>query len=464
MSKKTFTLILILMSIALTGIITMQALWVNNAIKIQEKQFEQNIFSAMKNIISTLETKSVAVRVQFQLHQLDQNMEALISTSDTSVKKITVYTVRSDDSLKVTSTMDIDSVLSKIIIEINTNDNPLERFQLNLLDTIIIDEMKNFGIYLPYEFAVVKFADSIAYKSKGFTNVNLQSNYRSNLFAQDATDKDYYLILDFPDKQTYLYRSVSNLIFFSVFFTLIIVLTFILTIYYMLKQKKLSEIKTDFINNITHELKTPIATLQVAISTLKYDPKFEENETLKLIERQGNRLQTISSRVIDSSFHNKPKLKEENVQIEKFLKVLLSDFEKSMSDQNVKWTHNFTSISGVQLYIDKAYFRAAINNILENAIKYNDKTEKQISVLAKVQKDTFILEIEDNGIGISDKDRRSIFDKFYRGLKGNIHDVKGLGIGLFFTKQIIELHGGKISCESKMQKGSKFIIKIPVNV
>ena len=449
------------MCIALVGIIFVQVLWVNNAIYVKEKQFEQNIFAALKNIIPKLEVQSVAINLKAELQNIDKSTK--ISTSTTSdLRKITIISMTGSDSDKKDEIEKLKKAFKKLEIEIQTNNNPLERLNLELLDTIIKKELANTGINLKYEFAVVSKNNKFEYKSDNFTDENLKSKYKINIFAQDIKEKDYLLILDFPNSFNQIFKSVFTLLVFSIIFTLIIIITFIITINVILKQKKLSEIKSDFINNITHELKTPIATLKVAIKTLKQDKSINDNITLDLIERQGSRLQIITDRVIDSSFNNIPDLRKEKINAKLFLSNLIDDFKKSTNKENINWQYSYKADSDIYIRIDKSYLSAALNNILDNAVKYNNKQEKQISIDVYEKAQFIVIKIKDNGIGIADKDKHSVFDKFYRGLKGNIHNVKGLGIGLFFTKQIIELHEGKISFESKENIGTEFTIKLPI--
>jgi len=458
MNKKKFIIIIILMSIALVGIITVQVLWVNNAISVKEKQFEQNVFAALKNIVPQLKIKSIAINLDGELLKMDKNLNNLIKPGDSIKKKVVIFSMNNTDSSKATAINDLEKVFKQIKIEIQTNDNPLKRINFKLLDTIVRNELINTGIKLKYEFAVITKNNVIKHKSKNFTDKNLGSKFKTNIFSQDIKEKDYLLIIDFPNSFNQIFKSVFTLLIFSIIFTLIIIITFIITINTILKQKKLSEIKSDFINNITHELKTPIATLKVAIKTLKQDKSIKDNITLELIERQGSRLQTITDRVIDSSFNSIPKLNKEKINTNDFLLNLINDFKKSINLENINWQYSFKANSDILISIDKSYLSAALNNILDNAVKYNNKQEKNILINVYEKQQNIVIEVNDNGIGIANKDKYRIFNKFYRGLKGNIHNVKGLGIGLFFTKQIIELHGGKISFESKENIETKFTI------
>ncbi len=450
------------MSIALTGIILVQIMWVKNAIEIKEKQFEQNVFASFKNIIPKLATKTVLIKLNAELLKFDESLETIINLSDDNeMKRVTVFALNTNDSVKTNKITDLDKIFEKLQIEIETNKNPLERLDLNLLDTIIENELLNTGIDLNYEFAVVQNDTLIKYQSEKFNKQNINSKFKANLFTNDLSYKNYFLLLYFPESSKFFYKSVIYLLFMSVLFTSIILTTFIITIKVILKQKQLSEIKTDFINNITHELKTPIATLKVAISILKQDKYISKNKTIQIVERQGNRLQKITERVIDSSFNNAIDIQAVKTDANKFFSSLINDFKQSINNETVNFIYEFQTENSFFINIDQTYLTPAIINILDNAIKYNDKTEKIVSIKVFEKNNYLQIEIKDNGQGISDKDKKMIFDKFYRGLKGNIHNVKGLGIGLFFTKKIIELHKGTISFESRINLGTTFVICLP---
>ncbi|NPA67998.1 MAG: HAMP domain-containing histidine kinase [Chlorobi bacterium] len=461
MNKKTFILIIVLMSIALAGTVSVQILWMRNAVKIQEKQFEQNVFASLKTIVAKLGIQSTIVKLSAEFLDLDDRTEKIYNDSIKTQSKITIFALDTEKNDSVVEINDLEKFFKKLKIEIKETKDPLQKLNLNLLDTIIKNELKERGINSRCEFAAVhktEKGEEIKYKSKNFKTSYLKSKFKTNIFITDA---DYFLVLYFPDKSKYIYKSVVPLLLLSVFFTLIILATFIITVNVILKQKKLSEIKTDFINNITHELKTPVATLKVAISTLKQDKTISENKTVMLLERQGNRLQKITERVIDSSFNNKPNINAKKINVHKYFEYLITDFKHSINDKNI--TVSFKSKVPENLFakIDETYLTPAIINILDNAVKYNDKEHKEVSVTV-FSKDNFLFaEIKDNGTGIAEKDKKMIFEKFYRGMKGNIHKVKGLGIGLFFTKQITEIHGGTVYFESKKGEGTKFTVKLP---
>lgn len=251
--------------------------------------------------------------------------------------------------------------------------------------------------------------------------------------------------------------SVSILIFLLVFCLL----------YYSIKnlitQKKIADIKTDFVNNITHELKTPLSTLTLATKMMKTDQVISSSEISKnivnTVERQNVRLQKLIDQVLNNSLgYQEIQLKKEQVKADEYLNMIIDDFQLSLSAKSIQIEKNINIKTMIN--VDKFYFTTAILNILENAVKYGNDDLK-IKVAAN-EKDNFTLSIADNGIGIPKKEVKFLFDKFYRVGNREIHNVKGLGLGLYYTNQIIKAHQGKIVVDSEENVGSTFTISIPL--
>lgn len=232
----------------------------------------------------------------------------------------------------------------------------------------------------------------------------------------------------------------------------------------LINQKKIADIKTDFVNNITHELKTPLATLSLATKMLKKDSIKEQpliiNSTVNTIERQNKRLQKLIDQVLNNSLGYKEiALKKESIDLKDYVNTILDDFMLSVKDKNVTLTKQI-EIASTKVSIDRFYFTTALFNILENAVKYGGDA---INVEVVIAKTNFNISIKDNGIGISSKSKKQLFDKFYRVGNKEIHNVKGLGLGLYYTNQIIKAHLGQIHVKSKEDEGSIFIIETPLN-
>jgi signal transduction histidine kinase len=235
---------------------------------------------------------------------------------------------------------------------------------------------------------------------------------------------------------------------------------FVVAIQSLIKQKKISDIKTDFINNITHELKTPLTTLSVATKILERKEVKEDevvfNSIVETINRQNSRLQNIIDQVMSNALgQEKIELQKETVTPDILLKTIIDDFKLSNPDVGIISNLNASKTS---LNLDKFHLTTAINNVLENAVKYGCKN---IILKTVVQNKQLNISIEDDGIGIQKTKQLLLFEKFYRVGEGNIHNVKGLGLGLYYVNQIIKAHQGSIKVQSDLGKGSLFTISIP---
>lgn len=231
----------------------------------------------------------------------------------------------------------------------------------------------------------------------------------------------------------------------------------------LITQKKITDIKTDFINNISHEFKTPLTTLSLATGMLRKElaQNDKSGDTIAVVERQNQKLQKLLDQVMTNSLsYNEIQLDLENINAATFLNELLDDFELSMQEVGITLIRNLKS-GNQSIVIDPFYLATAIVNILENAAKYN-REEVTIHFGTRVN-DSFCIEVKDNGIGISDKDQQNLFEKFYRVVKDDTHDVKGLGLGLYYANQIVKAHGGKMLVSSERGVGSIFTIELPLN-
>lgn len=269
--------------------------------------------------------------------------------------------------------------------------------------------------------------------------------------------------MDVVNWNTLLIKELSGLFIASSLLLLFVVALLYYSIQNLLKQKRLAEIKTDFINNITHELKTPLSTLSLATRTLTSDYSTNKeiaSEAIGVINRQNARLQKLIDQVLQSSLGYKEiKLHKEEVNASIFLKELVNDYKLSLETDAVVQTE--LDNTGILLMADVFYLSTAIINLLNNAIKYGgDTIIVRYGILR--EENMHIISVRDNGIGISEKYQKYIFDKFYRVGEKDVHTFKGLGLGLYYTSQIIKSHHGTISVESRVNKGAEFIIKLPL--
>lgn len=270
--------------------------------------------------------------------------------------------------------------------------------------------------------------------------------------------------IDFSDKQQLILREISASLGLSLLSILLVGAMFFITYRNLLEERRLSNLKTDFINNMTHELKTPLSTITVAGRTLEM-PQIRSNddkilETAKLIGKQSVHLNQLINMILEISMWERTQfqLDKKKVDVEDILKDVLGSF-RSGGGSSAKIIEKY-NLDGVTADIDVVYFTTLLNNLLSNAVKYSNK-EPVIEIEGFHENNSIHIRVTDNGIGISKLDQKHIFDKFYRATTGNIHKFKGLGLGLYYVKKIAEAHGGDVSVNSRPGKGSTFIVTIP---
>jgi signal transduction histidine kinase len=273
---------------------------------------------------------------------------------------------------------------------------------------------------------------------------------------------EYYI--DFSDKQKQILKETAASLIISLLSILVVVIIFIITYRNLMEEKRLSNLKTDFINNMTHELKTPLATITVAGKTLEME-KIRKDEskildTAKLIGKQSVHLNQLINMILEISMWERTEfqLDRKKVDIEEFMNDIVDSFKSGYG--NMATINQKYDFRGVKADVDLVYFTTMVNNLLSNAVKYCDK-EPVINIEGSAEEKKINISIADNGIGISRSDQKHVFDKFYRASSGNIHKYKGLGLGLYYVKKIATAHGGDVTLSSKPGKGSIFTVTIP---
>ena len=354
------------------------------------------------------------------------------------------------------------------------------------IDTLINNAFRREGISIEVKtaFSILRTESSLNNKWDQTENVKQLKDNELILFG-DLTELDTYsfylfhhtlgdyyyqckLYIDFPNIWKYLFYEMKDLLLGIIVVMVIIFSIFIYTIQTIIKQKKLADIKNDFINNMTHELNTPISTIRVAGQNLlkeeiKQKPELVNDLALTII-RQNKRLQKIVSDVMEASLSDAEliNLNLTESSLHKLLTEITADFLTANKDKNIQIEHLFNAQNDL-VKLDAFYFGSAIINLLENAVKYSRPPIK-IQISSENTKEELILKIMDNGIGIPTKEQGLIFDKFYRVAQGNIHAVKGLGLGLYIVKQIVKAHHAQIRFISKIEEGSTFIMEIPYSL
>jgi two-component system, OmpR family, phosphate regulon sensor histidine kinase PhoR len=275
---------------------------------------------------------------------------------------------------------------------------------------------------------------------------------------------DYFI--DFSDQKRVVWEETSLSLSMAILTILIVVIIFIITYRNLMEERRLSNLKTDFINNMTHELKTPLSTITVAGKTLEM-PQIRDNdakilETAKLIGKQSVHLNQLINMILEISMWERTQfqLDKKVVKIEEIMNDVVESFKSGGGNSaSINQKYNFR---GAEIDLDVVYFTTLMNNLLSNAVKYSDN-EPVIDIEGFTQDNSVCIKVADNGIGINRIDQKHIFDKFYRASTGNIHKFKGLGLGLYYVKKIAEAHGGDVTVTSKPGRGSTFTIIIPQN-
>ncbi|HBG71750.1 MAG: hypothetical protein A2W93_06435 [Bacteroidetes bacterium GWF2_43_63] len=336
------------------------------------------------------------------------------------------------------------------------------------LDSMIRAELAFRGIVADVVFGIYSSKrDTVIMQSvPGYEEKLRNSNFGYRLFPSDMFSSPDYIMLYFPDKRNYIYSEVSGMLSLSLFLVALIAVSFFFILFNLLRQKRLSEMKTDFINNMTHEIKTPISTISLACEMLSDKSAAldagQQTGFINIIAEENKRLAAMAEKILQTAIIDRGRmdLKKERTDIHRLI-------EKSVN--NIKlWVNQkegdvFTSLNAENYFaeVDPVHFENVIFNLLDNAIKYSPH-HPEIFVRTENTNGHLVISVRDNGIGIEKKELKKIFDSLYRVPTGNIHNVKGFGLGLCYVKAIISSHEGHINVDSEMGKGTTFTIKIPV--
>ncbi len=424
MKKRRVSLFIGIAVFALLGIIITQLFWVKDAHTIREELFNQRVKVALKS-----------VSTQILDSQIDSSAKYILSPCDTL------------------------AFGNKPIAEV---------IDAGLLDSLLIFELMCMGIEETYRYGVFNGRDStfIMGPYPGHEGALIASVHRVSLTCIYKEDV-YFLGVSFPGQDRMMLYQMVFLIILSIVFLMILIFSFYMVIRLMYRQKKLSEIKSDFINNMTHEFKTPLATISLSSEMLlnsdvnKFPYKTKRYATV--IFDENERLQKQVDQVLQLSVLEKGefKLRLKEVDLHRVIRKMGEHFAVSVQKKG-GMIHTQLESAHYHLEADKTHLSNIIANLIDNAIKYSPE-KPEITISTRDEGNTLILEISDKGIGISHENQRHIFKKLYRVPTGNIHDVKGFGLGLFYVKTMIEAHGGKIHVKSELNKGTRFIVELTGN-
>ena len=349
------------------------------------------------------------------------------------------------------------------------NDNSHNKLDTAKLDSIIKVELVEKGISANYIYGVM------ATKTMPMDSVKLSDNekhlyasgYKVNLSPDNIFIKPQYLCLFFPQQSKYLLSSMWFMLLVSLALMMVLIFSFYFTISTILKQKKLSEIKNDFISNMTHEFKTPISTISLACEVLN-DKSIEKTEErtgkyVKMIRDENKRLSLLVENILQTAILDKGefKLKIQSTDIHSLIEQTILNIKLQVENKDGEITTELNAEKHV-INADRVHITNIIFNLIDNALKYSNE-KPIIKITTRSDREGIFISVKDNGIGISKENQHRIFDTMYRVHTGNVHNVKGFGLGLSYVKAVVEKHGGSISVESELNKGSTFTVYLPTN-
>ncbi|WKZ59238.1 MAG: HAMP domain-containing sensor histidine kinase [Cyclobacteriaceae bacterium] len=420
MKSSTIRFIVVLATISILGISITQIYWVKRAFGLKEAEFDRQVNTALFNVASQI----------FSLNNTP-------SPANNPVKQI------STNYYVVMVNSDIDANLLEFLLRSEFEKRNIQAdFEYGIYDCT--HEKMVYGNY-------VKLSDKV---SKREQNPNLPK----------WVNAGYYFGVQFPNREAQILNQMGIWSFSSAVL-LIVIVFFGYTLFVILKQKRLSEIQKDFINNMTHEFKTPISTIAVSTEVLKDTNIVQQPDRLlqyaTIIENENKRLKQHVERVLQMAKLDKEDvgLKKETVNLHEIIHEVVQSIDLALREKQGS-IHLRLNASSANLQADRHHLTNVIFNLLDNAIKYCTN-QPSITIQTELNGSNISLTVQDNGIGISDENKRRIFQKFYRVPTGNVHDVKGFGLGLHYVKQIVEAHRGRITVASEPGKGCAFTILLP---
>ena len=490
------------MAITFAVLLYFQIMYLENMVKMRDEQFTEGVMRSLNSTSEFLERQETLYFLEQDVNIIESslydgyddgkgnNFKYSVENSDGSVTNYTLSSEKEEGTgSKITfpsPTQDIGrrygamqevirsqylyqkGLLTEVILSIlrDSSSRPImERADSTLVRNCLATELANNGVNVPFVFAVTNSKNDIIYASEGY-KPSSKDFYSINLFPN--ADAAYQLNVEFPTKNQYIFRTVRFVIP-SLAFTVMLLVIFVYTLIMAFRQKNLSEMKTDFINNMTHELKTPISTISLAGQMLT-EPSIRKSETslnhiAEVIVEESKRLRFQVEKVLQLSILDKTgsTLKFTELNANEVIGNVVHTFKLKVEKQGGTITAMLEA-KKAEIYVDEMHFTNLIFNLLDNALKYMKEDVEPELIITTRDIDSKHMEIivSDNGIGIKKDDARHIFEKFYRVSTGNRHDVKGFGLGLAYVKKMVETFGGTISVESELGKGSSFIITLPL--
>lgn len=523
MNKSNVNIIVAIASIALLGLIAIQVYWINNAITLAEQRFDQNVNEALNKVVFKVEKQLTAAKITKKFNFRTQGIREVLQNDSLSDKNkftlkkdkvnVKIYEQFSSDSNGVIvkkarhknyssdsasshMPMQTEMVVPDYIQRFNSSELRNRSFSKNetmvndifdelvsiniyndynpkidtlLLDSIIRSELLEKGISANYIFGLTASKDTPSDTSGISDKERLlyTSTYKVNLSPDNVFIKPQFLSVHFPGQRNYLLRSLFFMLSVSGVFLMVIILSFYYTVSTIFKQKKLSEIKNDFISNMTHEFKTPISTISLACEmlgdkTIEKSPERSANY-VKMIGDENKRLSLLVENILQTAILDKGefKLKIQSIDIHTLIEQTIDNIKLQVENKEGEISTRLNATTPI-INADRVHVTNIIFNLIDNALKYSVEKPK-INISTRNDGAGIFISVQDNGIGISKENQKRIFDTMFRVHTGNIHNVKGFGLGLSYVKAVVEKHGGNVSVDSNLGQGSTFTVYLPLN-
>lgn len=469
MGKKQIIAIVSLMSLALIGIIIIQLYWIRESVAREEQAFGSSINLVLKRVQKNIEDKFGSNNDAYEFFKNNSRTDVINpidrSTSDLSAfqKQKLQWELKSLQTT-INPSMLLESINPKELDDLIKQEMVDQQLGARYEYGIFSNELEDFIIINGVYAAVIGETEDMS-SSGATSNESLyDAEYQIQLFASEF-DVPGYLKLAILNKQGWIWSSVLPSLISSILFTGLILFCFSYTIYVILRQKKVGEMKTDFINNMTHEFKTPIATISLAADSIN-NPKILNNPEKvqrfsKIIKEENRRMLSQVEKVLQMALLDKKDftLNISDINLNELVKSAVQNGNLQVQAKGGSVKAELTA-KNAKIEGDETHISNIIYNLLDNAIKYTPE-QPEIIISTKEKPNGIEFAVTDNGIGMTKDARKQIFDKFYRVHTGNLHDVKGFGLGLSYVKAIVTAHKGRIDVQSELGKGSKFTVFLP---
>ena len=504
MKKSTIWILGLVMGLSFLSLLYLQISYIEEMVKMHNEQFDEAVKRALLGVSKNVETAEVNRWLQEDMSEAEKrayeqsqaklmqtqrfkmalphsSMEfQVFSTKPQEVPKTAISRKHGAKTIPQTSRSQIELIKNRYIYQralvdevvwqmiYHAKNLPIEkRLNFKHLDQYLNSNLIENGIDMEYHFRVIDRDGKEVYRCSDYTDEGSENSYSQPLFLNDPPARMSVVVVHFPGKKDYISDSVSFMIP-SVIFSFVLLITFIFTIYIIFRQKKLTEMKNDFINNMTHEFKTPISTISLAAQMLQ-DPAVGKSPSMfqhisGVINDETKRLRFQVEKVLQMSMFDRQKatLKPRELDTNELIKGVVNTFALKVERYNGKIDTELNAADPF-IFADEMHITNVVFNLMDNAVKYKrEDVDLRLVVKTWNESGKLMISIQDNGIGIKKEDLKKIFDKFYRVHTGNLHDVKGFGLGLAYVKKIIQEHKGSIRAESEPNVGTKFIIVLPL--